>query len=257
MDRRAEPEWRDLVTLRPSERLGEVLLPLPWLLAECLAVRHDLWPVALAASFYFYLTGLRLVHDSFHGNLGLPRRATDLLLLVMSVLMLGSMHAVRLTHLRHHRECLGDDDVEGSVAHRSAWGAVWWGPAFPVQLHAAALGLASRRQLRWVRAEIALNLLWIGTVLASGHAILVYHICAMILGQMLSGFFAVWTVHHDCDRWQQIARTLRHRLKSAVAFDMFYHLEHHLYPKVPTRHLPTLAQRLDAVAPELARRKVY
>jgi fatty acid desaturase len=64
-------------------------------------------------------------------------------------------------------------------------------------------------------------------------------------------------VHHDCDRWQQIARTLRHRLKSAVSFGMFYHLEHHLFPRVPTCHLPALAERLDQGIPELPRKQVF
>jgi len=38
---------------------------------------------------------------------------------------------------------------------------------------------------------------------------------------------------------------------------MFYHVEHHLFPAVPTCKLPILARRLDAVAPELATSKVF
>jgi fatty acid desaturase len=37
---------------------------------------------------------------------------------------------------------------------------------------------------------------------------------------------------------------------------MFFHAEHHLFPAVPTPHLPELARRLDAVRPELRRRPV-
>jgi fatty acid desaturase len=55
----------------------------------------------------------------------------------------------------------------------------------------------------------------------------------------------------------EIARTLRNRLKSAVAFDMFFHVEQHLFPRVPTCRLPELARRLDQVAPELGRKQVY
>ena len=33
---------------------------------------------------------------------------------------------------------------------------------------------------------------------------------------------------------------------------MFYHREHHLFPKVPVRHLPTLADRLDRTVPGYA-----
>jgi fatty acid desaturase len=79
----------------------------------------------------------------------------------------------------------------------------------------------------------------------------------MAVGQCLSAFFAVWTVHHECDGETRIARTLRNRLKSVIAFDMFYHLEHHLFPKVPTCHLATLAERLDRAAPDAERLQVY
>ena len=33
-------------------------------------------------------------------------------------------------------------------------------------------------------------------------------------------------------------------------FSMFFHLEHHLFPQVPTARLHILARRLDAAAPE-------
>jgi fatty acid desaturase len=249
--------WRDLVRLSPAERLWELFLPLPWLLLGLLAARHGLWLLALAGSFYFFLTGLRLVHDTFHRNLGLPAWANEAVLLGLSVLMLGSMHAVRLSHLQHHRDCMGANDFEGAAARRTAGGALLWGPIFPVQLHLAALRLASPRQRNWILVELTLGGGWIALILITGHPVISYHVAAMVLGQTLTGFFAVWTVHHDCDRWQEIARTLRHRLKSAASFGMFYHLEHHLYPRVPTRHLPALAERLDRKVPDLTRKQVF
>jgi fatty acid desaturase len=39
--------------------------------------------------------------------------------------------------------------------------------------------------------------------------------------------------------------------------DMFFHVEHHRFPKVPTRHLPELARRLNLVAPQLGWKQVY
>jgi beta-carotene hydroxylase len=41
------------------------------------------------------------------------------------------------------------------------------------------------------------------------------------------------------------ARTLRGRLLPALFLGLTYHLEHHLYPRVPSHHLPELARRLD------------
>ena len=77
-------------------------------------------------------------------------------------------------------------------------------------------------------------------------------------GQCHTAFFAVWTVHHGCEAARgPIARTIRGRVKAVISYDMFFHVEHHLYPAVPTRRLPILARRLDAVAPELAVRRVF
>jgi len=42
-----------------------------------------------------------------------------------------------------------------------------------------------------------------------------------------------------------------------IAFDMFFHVEHHLFPKVPTCHLNELSKRLDEAAPELSKLQVY
>ena len=79
----------------------------------------------------------------------------------------------------------------------------------------------------------------------------------MAVGQCLTAFFAVWTVHHGCDRTHYIARTLRHRIKNAITFNMFLHIEHHLFPAVPTCHLPELSRRIDRVAPELRSKIVF
>jgi fatty acid desaturase len=38
---------------------------------------------------------------------------------------------------------------------------------------------------------------------------------------------------------------------------MFFHLEHHLFPRVPTCHLPVLAERLDQAMPDLGAKHVF
>ena len=83
------------------------------------------------------------------------------------------------------------------------------------------------------------------------------HVVVMGIGQCGTGFFAVWTVHHDCDESHHIARTQRGRFKNWISYNMFFHVEHHLFPAVPTCHLPELSRRLDRVAPELQEKNVY
>jgi fatty acid desaturase len=249
--------WRDLTALRPIEQARELLLPLPFLLAARVAFTRDVPILPWVASAYFFLAGLRLVHDAFHDNLALPRRAGDALLLSLSGLMLGSMHAVRITHLQHHRDCLGPDDVEGQTARRSAWRAIGAGIAFPFALHRAAWRRARPAERRWIAAELLLTLVLIAAAASGVSTQVTHHVALMAIAQTLTGFFAVWTVHHDVDAERQVARTLRHRLKSGLALGMFFHLEHHLFPRVPTCHLPALADRLDRAAPELSDARVY
>lgn len=251
-------EWRDLCPQTRLETALEASLSLPWL-AGSLALAHaGLWLPALAASFAFFLCGLRQVHGAFHHSTGLGRRGDAALMFALSAVMLGSMHAVMFNHVRHHRHCLGAEDVEGRSARLPAWRALVAGPRFPLALHRTALALGSPSLRRWVWVELAAGLAV--AVLAFGlldWAALRYHVAAMAAGQCLTAFFAVWTVHHDCDRSHFIARTLRHPLKSRITYHMFFHVEHHLFPSVPTRRLPALARRLDRAAPELASRRVF
>ncbi len=128
-------EWRDLVGVRRIEILAEPLLPAAWLAASLLLAGFGHYVVALGCSFFFFLTGLRLVHNAFHTALGFSRRTTDIILWIMSLVMLGSMHAVQFNHLRHHKLNLGEGDVEGRSAEMPAWRALLYGPVFPILLH--------------------------------------------------------------------------------------------------------------------------
>ena len=244
-------DWRDLAATTAWDAVRELLLPLPWLIGSLILAEQRLYPLALIASFVFFLTGLRVVHGAFHYTLGLPRRATDLVMFVFSLTMLGSMHAVQWNHLRHHRHCLSEDDIEAMGARRSAWGAILLGPRFPILLHRAALAGANGAKRRWISAELGGNLAVAALVFGVlSSEILSYHLLAMGVGQCMTAFFAVWTVHHGCSRAGTLARTVRNRFRAAVTFSMFFHLEHHLFPQVPTARLHILARRLDAAGPE-------
>jgi len=235
--------WTDLLSMRRHEIAHALTLSLPWLLASLAAAQWRLYPLALLASFMFFLTGLRQVHNAYHYALGVPRAATEWVMLALSVMMLGSMHAVQVNHLRHHRYCLGEEDVEAMSARLPAWRALLLGPWFPLRLHHAALRVSSPRQRRWIGVELLANAVWIALVFAVfENRVLEYHVMVMALGQCLTAFFAVWTVHHDCAGGGFPARTIRNPLKARLTYAMFYHVEHHLFPTVPTRRLAILAR---------------
>jgi fatty acid desaturase len=253
-------EWRDLVPLTKIEIYKQLLLPIPWVSASLLLAHYKLYLPALALSFVFFLTGLRVVHDAYHYSLCLSKKATEWVIYGLSFIMLGSMHAVQQAHLHHHLHCMDEEDVEAVSALMPWWKAILIGPIFPFKTHYFALKNSSAKpfQKRWMWFELATTVVLV--VLAFG--VFNYHafrfwVGAMLIGQCLTSFFAVWTVHHDCDREHHIARTLRNPVKSIIAFEMFYHIEHHLFPKVPTCHLSRLSKRLDDAAPELKQKQVY
>jgi len=55
----------------------------------------------------------------------------------------------------------------------------------------------------------------------------------------------------------RMRRTQKGWIKNWISYRMFLHVEHHLFPQVPTRHLPALAARLEALAPGYRTRQVY
>ncbi len=255
--RKAVP-WRDLVRLRWWEKLWELTLPLPWLVGSLWAY-HAGWLAAGAlASFFFFLTGLRLSHNAQHGSLGVPRAAHDGALATIGALMVSSGHAVQVTHLHHHRHCLDEDDIEAWPARLPWWRVLLMGPWFPISLHINAWKLGSREKRCWIAAELGAvaSLALVAFARPELHA-LRWHLLAMGAGECFVGFFAVWTVHHGCEAHGHIARTQRGFVKNFMTYSMLYHVEHHVFPAVPTCHLPTLARRLDAADPEAGRLQVY
>jgi fatty acid desaturase len=133
-----------------------------------------------------------------------------------------------------------------------------YGPIFTVVQHATALRHGNLQLKATVIGQLILGAAWIAIVFRfAGSGVFRYHIAAMGTAHCFTAFFAVWTVHHHCDRTHHLARTLRNRIKNAITFDMFRHIEHHLFPAVPTCHLAELSVRLDLAAPELKKRIVF
>lgn len=253
----SQVEWKDLLHQNRWTVLNELSISLPWLAGSWIAASYEQYLVALGCSFMFFLTGLRQVHNAYHYALGISRPLTEWVMFVLSILMLGSMHAVQINHLRHHRYCMEEEDIEAMSARLPWWQAILIGPLFPLRLHQKALEVGSRSQRRWILAELVSNVVWICLVFGVFDVQwLEYHVLAMAAGQCLTAFFAVWIVHHDCESDRLQARTVRGRLKALITYNMLFHVEHHLFPAVPTCKLDTLAKRIDSVAPDLVMKKV-
>jgi fatty acid desaturase len=245
-------DWRDLQSIPPCQVLIELVLPVPWLLLSVALYSGPGWFLGPMASFFFFLCCLRLNHEAIHGNLGLARRWDHLVMHGLSAVMLGSTHADAFCHLKHHKDTLGADDHEGDCARMTLGRVLRYGPRFPVDLNRAAWRQGGRVWRRRLVIDWALVVTFAVACLVSGLPGLQLHVAAMLVGQCLTAFFAVWITHQGTLGTGLAGRSQRGPL-AFLAYQMFYHREHHLFPKVPVSRLRILAQRLDAEVPGYAK----
>lgn len=250
-------QWKDLKHLSVKEMLIENNLTIPWFLLSVTLAYFGYYIIALPFSAFFFLTALRQVHNGFHNSLGTNKFLTWFTLFSNSVLMMASIHAVKFNHIRHHKYCLAEEDYEGKSAGMTWYGAILYGPIHMFLIHKKTLELGNRKYKRNVLIELAAIAVFASLVFYFQIHFLMYHIIVMLIGEFLMAFFAVWTVHHDTEEHPELARTQRGGWKNKITFSMFYHLEHHLFPAVPTIKLPELAKRIDEVLPELEKKTTF
>jgi fatty acid desaturase len=250
-------QWKDLKELTVKEMLIENNLTIPWFILSITLAYYEYYILALPFSAFFFLTGLRQVHNGFHNSLGTNKFLTWFTLYSNSILMMVSIHAVKFNHIRHHKYCLSEEDYEGKSAGMSWYGAILYGPVHMFLIHKVTLQLGNAKYRKNVLLELFSIAVFAFLVFYFQLHFLIYHIIVMVMGEFLMAFFAVWTVHHDTHESPELARTQRTGWKNKITFSMFYHLEHHLFPAVPTIKLPELAKRIDEALPEIEKKATF
>ena len=86
--------------------------------------------------------------------------------------------------------------------------------------------------------------IFVALCVLSGQRFLMLHLAAMALRPMPDRVVCGMD-HPPGDHWQRLAGRTQRGPLARVAYLMFYHREHHLFPRVPVRNLPVLAARLD------------
>ena len=175
----------------------------------------------------------------------------------LSLLMMNSMHVVQVTHLHHHKHCLNEYDVEGHCAKMPFYEAILYGPLFTIYMHKNAWKLGSQYQRKWIALEVTGEIIFLIFALTSGILILEIFVLLMLLANCLTGFFCVWLVHYGCDGIKKVSRTMRSSIVNKITMNMLLHVEHHLFPQVPTYNLGKLAQRIDKEAEKFRQNLVF
>lgn len=241
---------RDLLATTRRQRFWACARPCVGLAAYVTCAHLGWWWLTPVIVFLIFVAVVTVTHDVVHGALGLGSRQTELALFFFGAILLESGHAYRATHLQHHRVFPGPEDPEGDPARMSFWQAVLYGPLFLPRLWCWAY-LRNRgqpSQCCWLLLEAgwAVGVPVAGIVLwRSMPAVLVY----TILVSVGSWVYPLLTVHlphrHYGDTPLTQTSSLRGCIIPALFLELTYHLEHHLYPLVPSHQLPKLAQRLE------------
>ncbi len=243
--------WHDLTSMNALDVIRELTLPLPWLGLSLWLFSTPMWVLGFPASFMFFLCALRLNHEAIHSNLGLSRVGDHLVMHVLSAIMGASNSAVSYGHMVHHKHAMGPGDFEGKCGHMSFRQVLRYGPRFPLDVnHAAWVGGTPALRKR-ILIDWGLNGVVVGAAILFSWQFLWFHVAAMGIAQCLTALFAVWITHQGLGDNALVARSQRGVL-ARIAYLMFYHREHHLFPNVPVRRLPKLAARLDASVPGYA-----
>ena len=261
--------------LPPLTRLGDDLLvasrartllafarPLACIAGCAWAMNRGWWWCAPILIFFLFIAVVSVAHDVVHGALNLGSRQTDWGLFLVGAIVLESGHAYRASHFRHHQTFPGPDDPEGDPARMSFVGALMHGPIFLPRLWCWAWSRSARasRERRWLALEAA----WMLTAIAIGIAswrsapgVLVYEFL-VIVG---SWVYPLLTVHLPHRNYGDTPLTQTHTLRGTIVPRLFleltYHLEHHLYPEVPSHKLPELSRRLEPIFRKAGVRPVH
>ncbi|WP_019672102.1 fatty acid desaturase [Psychrobacter lutiphocae] len=285
----AQVEWKDLRQLSQWQVAYNLILPFPFLGLSWWFASQSWFVLACLATYFFFASAFRQAHDGYHYSLGVKKITTSMLLILMSVLLLTSLHTIKATHMQHHRDPLGEEDIEGNLAKLSWWQALIGGVSYRLAIYREGFRLSNQRNRLKAKIEFGL----IGMAVITSLALIVtvvlmplftsitpslslamdlpvisanvatietvakvaaYHLIVMFLANALVGIIAVWGVHHDAE--DSLARTERNKIINFLTFGLLFHVEHHLFPAVPTNHLPQLADRLDAKLPHLTQHRV-
>lgn len=243
----------DLLRTTPQQRVIALLRPFIGVALYGLAAASGLWWLTPIIVFLIFVAVVTVTHDVVHGTLGLGKNQTDWALFLMGAVLMESGHAYRITHHCHHAVFPGEsesEDPEGYPAHISLVGAMFYGPVFLVRLWLWAWRMSAGKpgQRLWLLAEGALPWFGLGIGLAlwpQTSALFVYTLLA-IIGSWVYPLLTVHLPHRNFgDTPLTQTHTLRGRIIPALFLELTYHLEHHLYPQVPSHHLKALSQRLD------------
>lgn len=240
---------RDLLRVSGWLRTVSILRPFAYVAAYFYCASRGWWvPAVAAVAGLMFITYISTSHDLLHRTLGFSKGTNEFLLSLIELLALRSGHAFRVSHLCHHRHFPDHEDIEGRVARMPFWRALLEGIGNQSRLFVWAWSHARAGEKRWMAAEALIVLGFAGASIAllPRSPVLFVYVLLIVASTWLYPVATVWIPHRPEGKnvlFQTVA--LRGRLVPELFLQHTYHLEHHLYPSVPSFHWRELAKRLD------------
>ena len=214
------------------------------------------WPLRLAGILVSALAlnaFVLLMHDGMHHTLFRNRRWNWFASVLLGSTFLMSFTAYRILHSRHHR-FLGDprdpDDYQNYVKHR----LLLWSLHFVrlmvgsllylVLIPVLALKYGSDKERRLILIEYCFLLAVYSALLRTvpvGTLLFVWLVPLFIVGSLTAARgFTQHGITDANDPYLASRTVLPNLVVSFLLLHENYHLEHHLFPEVPSYHLPRL-----------------
>jgi len=241
---------KNIKPLSRVELFYSLLKPFFAFLTYPLIFMLELWYLTPFAMLFIFIAASSVSHDIVHGALDISKRWSNIFLFVYGCMLLGSGHAYKITHKQHHRIFPGPDDPEGAIAELPFWKVIISGFIFLPLLWFWAFKRTKKRrdQKLWLLAELLfyLVILAITVILNFSNYLLLSYVAWATLGSWMVPFATVYLLHVlEESQWLQQSRTLRGYIIPRLLMNSTYHLEHHIYPSIPSRRLPELADYLE------------
>ncbi|TND09720.1 MAG: fatty acid desaturase [Bacteroidetes bacterium] len=225
----------------------------PWFLLGVYIVLayFEYWWLAIPMAVAVCFAGFIQTHDAIHSSLGLSKKANAVFLSLSSLLILKSGHGSKVTHLRHHGQCLGDHDPEGAPAKWTLKEVFLNGPYHVFTMRFAQLKMSpNTRGIQLFETAVTFLLLvgFVALYYFTGSLTgLVYWGAAFILSCLMP-LWASYIPHKIAPRNPaRLAGVKLSRFWTPVISSFAYHHFHHAYPKIPTALLPKAARELPEV----------
>lgn len=246
---------KDLLDVHPLKRFWVLSRPFFFFVGYILtAAVWNPW-VGLPFLLALFISNICAAHDVVHNCLKLSNRMSHCLLSLYGIIVMQSGHSFRITHLSHHRMFPSKEDPEGAASFGTVWEALKMGPFYVPRLWHWAMNRARKHPVEqaWMLWEATLGgLIYLSALLLIPYTLApIVYVVVMTLGAWLYPLVTAYFPHqHPGDEPVHQARSLHGKIIPWLTLGLGYHLEHHLYPRVPSSNMKMLSERLLPILKE-------